>query len=108
MGGETGGEGESFHQRPAAAHLLEAMSSGLLGWVLEPARHRHGHGHRYLVRLSDELVVHSDPRPHVLPGRPTPGPGQGPESPSPVSAVSMQAHTQWALGGVCRWLVSDR
>ena len=65
MGGETGGKGESFHQRPAAAHLLEAMSSGLLGWALEPARHRHGHGHRYLVCLSDELVVHSDPRPHV-------------------------------------------
>ena len=64
MGGETGGKGESFHQRPAAAHLLEAMSSGLLGWALEPARHRHGHGHRYLVCLSDELVVHSDPRPH--------------------------------------------
>ena len=61
----------SFHQRSVAAHLLEAMSSGLLGWVLEPARHRRGHGYLYLVRGSDELMVCSDPRPHVLPGRPT-------------------------------------
>lgn len=42
MGGETGGEGEeaSTSVLQLLAPAGEAMSSRLLGWVLEPARHQ--------------------------------------------------------------------